>query len=68
MPKAEAGITAQAVALARSHKRTLSGLLLLGVLAAATVLGMRWLSDPYRFPLGVVEVKGDLIWSQILAR
>lgn len=64
MPKAEAGIAAQAAALARSHTRTLSGLLLLGVLAAVTVLGMRWLSDPYRFPLGVVEVKGDFRYLQ----
>jgi cell division protein FtsQ len=39
--------------------RTLSGLLLTAVLAGLLLLGMRWLSDPYRFPLNVVEVKGD---------
>jgi len=64
MPKVEAGIAARAAALARVHKRTLSGLLLLGVLAAAAVLGVHWLSDPYRFPLGVVEVKGDFRYLQ----
>jgi len=64
MPKAESGIAVQAAALLRAHKRTLSGLLLLGVLAVAGMLGMRWLSDPYRFPLGVVEVKGDFKYLQ----
>lgn len=45
--------------LLRRHARTVSGLLLLGVLALVAVSGMRWLSDPLRFPLSVVEVKGD---------
>ena len=40
----------------RSHVRTLSGLTLLLALAATIMLGMRWLSDPYRFPLSVVKV------------
>lgn len=64
MPKAEAGIGTQALALLRAHTRTLSGLLLLGLLAAATWAGMRWFTDPYRFPLGVVEVKGDFNFLQ----
>jgi len=64
MPKAETVTWQRAVALVRAGKRTLSGLLLLGVLGAATLLGMHWLSDPYRFPLGVVEVKGDFRYLQ----
>jgi cell division protein FtsQ len=42
-----------------SHVRTLTGLLLVAVLASTVVFGKQWLSDPWRFPLGVVEVKGD---------
>lgn len=45
--------------LLRRHARTLSGLLLLGVLAGCGLIGTRWLSDPLRFPLAVVEVKGE---------
>ena len=41
------------------HRRSLSGLLLLGILALIALWGARWLSDPYRFPLDVVEVKGE---------
>lgn len=43
----------------RNNVRTLSGLLLTGVLATLVVVGMQWFSDPYRFPINVVEVKGD---------
>jgi cell division protein FtsQ len=39
--------------------RSLTGLLLVAVLAATVFTGKQWLSDPYRFPLNVVEVKGD---------
>jgi len=42
-----------------SHARTLTGLLLVAVLAATIFLGKQWLSDPWRFPLRVVEVQGD---------
>ena len=42
-----------------SHARTLTGLLLVAVLASTVFLGKQWLSDPWRFPLSVVEVKGD---------
>jgi len=43
----------------KHHSRTLTGLLLLGLLVSAGLLGKQWLSDPWRFPLSVVEVKGD---------
>ncbi len=46
-------------ALVSAHRRSLSGLLLLAMLGLTTAWGMRWLSDPYRFPLDVVEVKGE---------
>lgn len=59
MPRREQTVMQQVLQLMQLHARTLSGLLLLVVLALATVLGMRWLADPYRFPLAVVEVKGD---------
>jgi cell division protein FtsQ len=62
--KGDSVIVQRAAALIRARARTLSGLLLLGVLGAATMLGMHWLSDPYRFPLGVVEVKGDFRYLQ----
>ncbi len=64
MPRVEAGIGTQLAALLRARARTLSGLLLLGLLGVATLQGMRWFSDPYRFPLGVVEVKGDFRYLQ----
>ncbi len=62
--KTDSVIVQRAAALIHARARTLSGLLLLGMLGAATMLGMRWLSDPYRFPLGVVEVKGDFRYLQ----
>jgi cell division protein FtsQ len=64
MPKPDTGIGNRAVALLRAHARTFSGLLLLGVLAGLAWAGMRWFTDPYRFPLGVVEVKGDFLYLQ----
>lgn len=45
--------------LLRDNVRTLSGLVLVTMVASSIPLGMRWLSDPYRFPLSVVEVRGD---------
>jgi len=50
--------------LLRRHVRTLSGLLLLLVLAGVLMLGVQWLSDPYRFPLSVVKVTGDFRFLQ----
>lgn len=58
----EAGVMAtftQLSALLRAHRRSLSGLLLLGLLGLAGLWSAQWLSDPYRFPLDVVEVKGE---------
>jgi len=43
----------------KKNARTLSGLALIFILAVLLNLGMQWLSDPYRFPLNAVEVKGD---------
>lgn len=43
----------------KNHTRTLTGLLLIALLASTVLLGKQWLSDPWRFPLNVVEVKGD---------
>lgn len=45
--------------LLRNNIRTLSGLVLVAVVASSVPLGMRWLADPYRFPLSVVEVRGE---------
>lgn len=38
------------------HFRSLTGLLLLGLMVVALALGLRWLQDPYRFPLRVVKI------------
>jgi cell division protein FtsQ len=59
VPRHEQTILQQARRLMHVRARTLSGLLLLSALTLATVLGIRWLADPYRFPLAVIEVKGD---------
>jgi cell division protein FtsQ len=45
--------------LLERHTRSVTGLLLVAVLAATVFAGKLWLSDPHRFPLNVVEVKGD---------
>ena len=50
--------------LLRGHVRTLSGLALLLLLGVTIMLGMQWLSDPYRFPLSVVKVTGDFRYLQ----
>jgi len=65
MARSRRFIDLQAVTtLLRSHVRTLSGLVLLSLLAIAMTLGMRWMSDPYRFPLSVVKVTGDFRYLQ----
>ena len=46
-------------AVRQHHIRTLSGLVLLGMLGTALFYGTRWLADPYRFPLRVVKVEGE---------
>jgi cell division protein FtsQ len=65
MPRSRAVPSWQPLAdLLRSHVRTLSGLLLLLVLAITLMSGVQWLSDPYRFPLSVVKVTGDFRYLQ----
>ena len=60
MAKRQSKTVGQIVAaLLRDNVRTISGLLLIASLAVSVGFGMQWLSDPYRFPLKVVEVKGD---------
>jgi cell division protein FtsQ len=46
-------------ALLKGHVRTITGLLLIAMLVSIVSLAKYGLSDPYRFPLEVVEVKGD---------
>jgi len=46
-------------ALLKDNVRTINGLVLITILLAMMSLAKHWLSDPYRFPLEVVEVKGD---------
>jgi cell division protein FtsQ len=43
-------------AFLQAHFRSLTGLLLLAFMGAALGLGVRWLQDPYRFPLRVVKI------------
>ncbi len=45
--------------LLKNNVRTVNGLVLITILVAMMSLAKHWLSDPYRFPLEVVEVKGD---------
>ncbi len=47
-----------------AHRRSLSGLLLLVLLGLTGKAGMQWLSDPYRFPLNLVEVEGEFRYLQ----
>lgn len=47
------------VTFMKDHARTINGLVLITMLVAVMSLAKHWLSDPYRFPLHVVEVKGD---------
>lgn len=42
-----------------THRRSVSGLLLLGLLGLCGYSATQWLSDPYRFPLDIVEVTGE---------
>ena len=46
-------------ALLKQNIRTLTGVALLAILAGTLTLAKHWVSDPYRFPLDVVQVKGD---------
>jgi cell division protein FtsQ len=44
----------------QEHFRSITGVVLLGLLGAALALGVQWAQDPYRFPLRVVKVDGEL--------
>ncbi|MDH3526489.1 MAG: cell division protein FtsQ/DivIB [Gammaproteobacteria bacterium] len=46
------------------HFSSLTGLLLLVLLAISVMQGVAWLQDPYRFPLRVVEIEGELRYLQ----
>ncbi len=46
------------------HIHSLTGLLLLALLAFSVMQCAEWLQDPYRFPLRVVEVEGELRYQQ----
>ncbi len=59
MPKAKTSPLQIATGLLKDNVRTLTGLLLIAILVSTGALARQWLSDPYRFPLDVVEVKGD---------
>jgi cell division protein FtsQ len=59
MPRPEKTAVAMLAGLLQRHMRSVTGLILLAMLAATLLLGKYWLSDPYRFPLSVVEVEGD---------
>lgn len=50
---------ASVISLLKRHARTLTGVALLSVLAGTMAFARGWFSDPYRFPLEVVEVKGN---------
>ena len=47
-------------AFVQAHFHSLTGLLLLMLLAISVMQGVEWLQDPYRFPLRVVEIEGEL--------
>ncbi len=59
MPKTRQPLLQGLRDILQRNVRSLTGLLLVAVLAATVFTGKQWLSDPYRFPLNVVEVKGD---------
>jgi len=49
----------QAAFYLQEHFRSITGVVLAGLLGAAVLLGIQWLQDPYRFPLRIVKVAGD---------
>jgi cell division protein FtsQ len=51
-------------AFLQAHFSSLTGLLLLALLAISVMQGAQWLQDPYRFPLRVVEIEGELRYLQ----
>lgn len=59
MPRQKTSAVQLVAGLLKDRVRTITGLLLIAILVSMVPLGKQWLSDPYRFPLDVVEVKGD---------
>ena len=59
MPRQKQPPLKMVAALVKQYSRTLTGVALLAILAGTLALAKHWVSDPYRFPLDVVEVKGD---------
>ncbi|MEN8205467.1 MAG: cell division protein FtsQ/DivIB [Pseudomonadota bacterium] len=59
MPRQKPSPVQLAAALMKDNVRTITGLLLIAILVLIMALAKHGLSDPYRFPLDVVEVKGD---------
>ena len=60
MPKRKrASFWQRAGLLLQDHFRSVTGLLLAGLMGVTLTLGVQWLQDPYRFPLRVVKVDGD---------
>jgi cell division protein FtsQ len=45
--------------LLQDHFRSITGLLLAGLMGLTLTLGVQWLQDPYRFPLRVIKVDGN---------
>ena len=59
MPRQKKTPVQLVVGLLKDNARTMTGLVLIAMLASIVTLAKHGLSDPYRFPLEVVEVKGD---------
>ena len=59
MPVEKTSAARVIAALLKDNARTINGLVLITILVAMLSLAKHWLSDPFRFPLHVVEVKGD---------
>ena len=59
MPRQKTSPVQLVAGLLKDNVRTITGLLLIVMLVAIVSLAKHGLSDPYRFPLEVVEVKGD---------
>jgi cell division protein FtsQ len=59
VPEARQPLLQGAGELLQRNARSVTGLLLVALLVSTVYVGKLWLSDPHRFPLSVVEVKGD---------
>ena len=59
MPDSRQLAVQRLVELLKGNTRSVTGVLLVAMLASTVLLGKQWLSDPWRFPLNVVEAKGD---------